>query len=62
MLRSKEAFRVSGLEVSDEFLSDRGDSSVTLKGWKEVVGGDIPVLDIPGNHFEPFEPRFVSIF
>ncbi|KAI0685572.1 beta-ketoacyl synthase [Cytidiella melzeri] len=56
MLRSRNPFVPAGGKLSDEFLSDRDDSSVTRAGWEIVLGYDIAVLDIPGDHFEPFEP------
>jgi thioesterase domain-containing protein len=62
MLMSREAFSPAhvGEAMADEFLSDKRDSSLLRAKWETAVGNDITVLDIPGNHFEPFEPRFVS--
>lgn len=60
MLRSREAFMPSGTVVEDKFLSDRDDSSVLYAGWERALGYAPTVLNIPGNHFEPFEPQYVS--
>lgn len=60
MLRSREAFMPAGTIVADKFLSDRDDSNVLCAGWERALGYAPTVLDIPGNHFEPFEPQYVS--
>jgi thioesterase domain-containing protein len=63
MLRSCEAFNVKGLNPSsqsDAFLTERSDPATVIQGWEKLLGTTVPVLDIPGNHFEPFDPRYVS--
>ena len=62
MLRSKEGVKLPSpyQAESTEWLADRRDSSKAVAGWEEVIGTQIPVLDIPGNHFEPFQPQNVS--
>ena len=61
MLRSKESFHpATGNSKSDAFLADRRDPLTVTAEWKAILGRDIPVLDIPGNHFQPFEPHNVS--
>ena len=44
------------------WLTDRGDITTSPKGWKLVSGAVVQVLDIPGHHFEPFQPHNVSFF
>jgi thioesterase domain-containing protein len=64
MLRSREAFHTKDfnpLSQSDAFLADRADPSKMVRVWEKILGYQIPVLDIPGNHFEVFDPRYVSM-
>ena len=44
------------------WLSDRGDITTIPKGWELVSGSVVQALDIPGHHFEPFQPHNVSDF
>ena len=63
MLRSREAFHIKNLNSSSEsdaFLAERGDPATMVQEWEKILGATVPVLDIPGNHFEPFDPRYVS--
>lgn len=63
MLRSREAFRVKTTDLtsqSDAFLAERSDPATMVAEWESILGCKVPVLDIPGNHFEPFDPRHVS--
>ena len=63
MLRSREPFRVKSTNPksqSDAFLAERRDPTTIIAGWESILGTKVPVLDIPGNHFEPFDPRHVS--
>lgn len=34
---------------------------LATRGWEMVTGARVPVIDVPGNHFEPFEMRNVSM-
>ena len=64
MLRSREAFNVQNVDFpsqSGKFLAERGDPATMVQEWERLLGTKVPVLDIPGNHFEPFDPRYVSI-
>ncbi|OBZ65138.1 Conidial yellow pigment biosynthesis polyketide synthase [Grifola frondosa] len=38
-----------------EFLGDRANPTQAVAEWESVLGSKVPVLDIPGNHFEVFE-------
>ncbi|GJE97851.1 polyketide synthase [Phanerochaete sordida] len=63
MLRCREAFAFAGStppSASDRFLADRKDPRAIVRGWEDVLGVEVPVFDIPGNHFEPFLPRNVG--
>ena len=61
MLRSREGFAMAkGNSQSDSFLADRRDPATMVAEWEAALGSKVPVLDIPGNHFEPFEPKNVS--
>ena len=63
MLRSRDGYDV---HVADNetarFLTDRRDPARSVVGWQKLLGRPVPVLDIPGNHFQPFEPENVRIF
>ncbi|GBE80926.1 Orsellinic acid synthase [Sparassis crispa] len=62
MLRSQEAFSLPSVETeSAAFLAERGDPASSVAQWEKVLGVSVPVIDIPGNHFEPFEPRYVGV-
>ncbi|GJF00139.1 polyketide synthase [Phanerochaete sordida] len=63
MLRCREAFAFAGStppSASDRFLADRKDPRAIVRGWEDVLGVEVPVFDIPGNHFEPFLPHNVG--
>lgn len=60
MLRAHEAFVTADGTPLDEFLSDRRDVTTMSKGWEDVLGYSLVTLDIPGNHFEPFNPCYVG--
>ncbi len=60
-LRSREAFKPGDLIVQDRFLSDRDDTVSMCAGWESALGHAPMIMDIPGNHFEPFEPHHVSL-
>ena len=65
MLRCQEAFTIQHAGVaalSNPFLENRLDPRMMTAGWEAVLGFQIPVLDVPGNHFEPFAPQYVSVF
>ncbi|KAI0919364.1 Type I Iterative Polyketide synthase (PKS) [Taiwanofungus camphoratus] len=58
MLRSREGFPLAKVETeSASFLADRNDPAKSVVEWEKVLGTAVPVLDIPGNHFEPFEAK-----
>ena len=44
------------------WLADRGDITRFTEGWNLVSGSAVQVLEIPGHHFEPFQPQNVSDF
>ncbi|PCH42158.1 ketoacyl-synt-domain-containing protein [Wolfiporia cocos MD-104 SS10] len=61
MLSSREAYPIDslGTEVAG-FLADRTDRNQSVRGWEDILQAPVPSLDIPGNHFEPFEPQNVG--
>lgn len=62
LLRSREGFDASSLACARHaWLEDRGDQKKAVEGWEKVCGGKVDVVDIPGNHFEVFEQRNVSL-
>lgn len=61
MLRSRDGFHpAKSISQSDVFLAERSDPTTIVAEWEDILGCRVPVLDIPGNHFEPFESRYVS--
>lgn len=62
MLRSRNGY---GIDVGDtetaRFLTDRRDPATSVVGWEKLLVRPVPVLDIPGNHFQPFEPENVRV-
>ncbi|CCM00101.1 uncharacterized protein FIBRA_02128 [Fibroporia radiculosa] len=46
---------------STSFFADRTDRMESISGWERILGTAVPVLDIPGNHFEPFERKNVGV-
>ncbi|KAF8810981.1 polyketide beta-ketoacyl-synthase [Phlegmacium glaucopus] len=42
------------------WLADRGDRTTITEGWELVSGSAVQVLDIPGHHFEPFQPQNIA--
>lgn len=56
LLRSIEGLDlgVAGLP-ENEWLHDRSDPSICTDAWEDLVGAPVEVLDIPGDHFTPFE-------
>ncbi|RPB02892.1 ketoacyl-synt-domain-containing protein [Choiromyces venosus 120613-1] len=60
LLRSREGFSTRSLNCqSHAWLEDKSDPSAATAGWEELVGSRVPVIDIPGNHFEPFDNKNV---
>ena len=63
LLRSSEGYdaKGKGLECEKhEWLEERGDKKKAVEGWEKVTGKEVPVVDIPGNHFEVFDGGNVS--
>lgn len=61
MLRCRDAYSLTGIvSESIPFLEDRSDPKAIVSDWEKLTQANIPVLDIPGHHFEPFHPRNVS--
>ena len=61
MLRSVEGFPTQDIGCGPmPFLDDRSDRTGFAAAWEELTAGPVPILDIPGNHFEPFETSNVS--
>lgn len=61
LLRSRESYSTTNLGCAPhEWLENRTDVEIATKGWEEITGVPVPVVEIPGNHFEPFENGNVS--
>lgn len=64
LLRSKEGFNPSNVPhnvIIPPWLAQRHDSRQVAEGWEKLVGQSLRVWDIPGHHFQPFDPSNVSI-
>ncbi|KAL9583818.1 MAG: hypothetical protein Q9212_002491 [Teloschistes hypoglaucus] len=56
MLRSADTFDTeSRCGVEYPWLRDQEARRRSIEGWKGLVGADLGVLEIPGNHFEVFD-------
>ncbi|KXT12258.1 hypothetical protein AC579_2039 [Pseudocercospora musae] len=62
LLRSSEGLHIPGATnlPQNKWLHDRSDPSVSIAAWQELLGEKIDVIDIPGDHFHPFEPENVK--
>ena len=61
ILRSRETFdcdRLCGIQYP--WISDQEARKAAIIAWEQLIGQSIPVLDIPGNHFEAFMSQNVS--
>ncbi len=60
LLRSIEGYDTTSLPCEyNAWLSDRSDVRSAVEGWETVVNAKVAVIDIPGNHFEPFDAENV---
>ena len=61
MLRSREGFdSETSCGVRHRWLNDRSTQADATKDWEKLTGQKIKVLDIQGDHFEPFAKQNVS--
>jgi hypothetical protein len=42
------------------WITNRIDASSIVSGWDSLSSSSVRIIDIPGNHFQPFEPENVS--
>ena len=62
MLRSRDTFDCERLcGVHYPWLSDQSVRSRAVEAWKVLIGHETKVLEIPGNHFEAFTLKNVSL-
>lgn len=60
LLRSTEGFRAPGYALPEnKWLHDRTEVKTSSRAWEDLVRAKIKVIDIPGNHFTPFEPDHI---
>ncbi|KAJ5170457.1 uncharacterized protein N7500_003240 [Penicillium coprophilum] len=60
MLHSQDCFDTTRLcGVKYPWLEDANARIESLSNWQSVIGQELLVFDIPGNHFEPFKPANV---
>jgi thioesterase domain-containing protein len=61
MLRSRDIFNSETLcGVRYDWLSRQDTRTAAISAWRDLVGGHVHVMSIPGNHFEPFLEGNVS--
>ena len=62
MLRSRDILDTEKLcGVRYDWLSNQAAHDDAVKEWEELLGGALDVLEIPGNHFQVFDEKFVSL-
>lgn len=62
MLRSQDILDTEALYgVRYDWLSRQVTRTAAIADWEELVGGQVEVLPIPGNHFEPFLKENVGV-
>ena len=61
-LRCTAGFYPDGVEDVPAWFRERGQVGQIVGSWEALVGGPIPVWDVPGHHFEPFSRVHVSCF
>ena len=59
LLRSTENFRLDDGSIENPWLQDRSNPGSAVAGWEMITNKKVPVIDIPGNHFQPFQPAQV---
>lgn len=60
-LRSIDGFNPPHLAVP-AWLADRKDTESIVSGWDALSGSPVCTIDIPGNHFQPFDSEIASSF
>ncbi|KAJ7613846.1 putative polyketide synthase [Mycena polygramma] len=60
LLRSSEGFKPAGVAGIPAWLSDRSDPHTSIAGWQSLAHCSVKVLDIPGNHFQPFHSSNIA--
>ncbi|KAJ7216777.1 polyketide synthase [Mycena haematopus] len=60
LLRSSEGFHPSGVTDIPTWLADRSDPQTSVAGWQSLAHCSVKVLDIPGNHFQPFHSSNIA--
>lgn len=62
MLQSRDSFDSEALcGIQYSWLGEQEDRERAIRAWRKLLGREMPVLKIPGNHFEPFKRENVSI-
>lgn len=62
LLRSSEGLQIPNAWnlPQNQWLHDRSDVGVSADAWQELLDHKLTVLDIPGDHFHPFEKANVA--
>ncbi|THC89674.1 hypothetical protein EYZ11_010885 [Aspergillus tanneri] len=47
--------------IENPWLQDRSDPKTAVMGWETVTRSAVPWVDIPGNHFEVFDPVNIDV-
>lgn len=64
-LRSREGLKLEQellgfAETVPSWLADRNDAQTAVADWERLIGDEVKIWDIPGNHFQPFSTDNVS--
>jgi len=62
LLRSREGFNPPDVPNIPLWVKDRGNPRQAVVDWETLVGSPVNMIDIPGNHFQPFHPSNVHVF
>jgi len=62
-LKSSEPYNNVSVNIEiPSWLYNDADAAASIDSWESISGGLAGVLDIPGHHFEAFNPQNVSLF
>ena len=63
LLRAREGYRLEDSHSNESenlWLQDRSDPRTGVAGWESIVESKVSVIDVSGNHFQPFDDKNVS--
>lgn len=58
-LRCRDPVVLEGVSDVPAWISERSEPRAQLADWEELLAQDIKTIEVPGNHFEPFQKQNV---